>query len=201
MIDYLELQKRLELQKGLPYTEKWSAAADFMELIVNHCLQRKPSRIMECSSGLTTLMLARCCQINSHGHVYSLENGEEYAANTRTWLNKYGLESYATVIYAPLEDINLKGIDFSWYSMTQLPDTLVDMLVVDGPPGFLQSNSRYPALPILIKRLIRGCKIFLDDAAREDEKRIAEYWQSEFPNLQHEYLELERGCSVFTFSG
>ena len=202
MTPYCDLEELLHLDKGIPYTPEWSAAPDFMALIVEYALAKKPKTIFECSSGLTTLMLARCCQINSQGHVYSLENGPEYAAKTRSYFERYALNDFATVIDAPLEKIELNGNEFLWYSSGEIPEKLpvqsVDMVVLDGPPGFIQKNSRYPALPLLFDSLADVCVLFLDDAAREDEREIVKLWQAEYPGLEHQYIDAERGCSILT---
>ena len=184
------------LEKALPVTPEWSAAPDFLHCIVDHCLERRPEKIVECSSGLTTLVLARCCQLNNRGHVYSLENGEEFAAATRAVLEESGLEQYATVVYAPLEEVSLHGVEYNWYSRRRLAVDSIEMLVIDGPPGFIQRHSRYPALPLLHERLADDCVVLLDDAAREDERAIVEMWLREFAELSHEYIGLERGCSI-----
>ena len=196
MNPYSEIQTKLSLSQPLPYTPDWSAAADFIELIVEHTLRAKSEVIVECSSGLTTLVLARCCQLNQKGKVISLENGEEYAEKTRQQLEEFGLKDYAQVIHSPLEKVSLAGNDYGWYSLESLPEVSIDMLVIDGPPGFIQKNSRYPALPLLFEKLSKQSKVFLDDAARNDEKELVALWQAEFSGVDHQYLEFERGCSV-----
>lgn len=197
---YESLKNRLNLHKDLPYTPDWSAAPDFLKLIVEHCLETRPATVLECSSGLTTVMLARCCQLNRHGKVYSLEDGEEYAIKTRKSLDHNTLEKYAAIIHAPLEKTNINGIDYAWYDMKNIPERSIDMLVIDGPSGFIQKNSRYPALPLLFDRLSDHCMIFLDDAARDDEKEIIKFWIKEHPEISHEYIETERGCSILTIN-
>ena len=192
---YYEIQDKLGLAQELPYTPNWSAAPDFIALIVEHALQAKPEIIVECSSGLTTLVLARCCQINGRGRVISLENGEKYAEKTRQQLVEFWLDELAQVIYTPLEKVNLDR-DYDWYQLDALPEVSIDMLVIDGPPGFIQKNSRYPALPLLYDKFSEQCSVFLDDAGREDEKELVAQWQAEFSGVEHEYLEFERGCSV-----
>ena len=196
MNPYSAIQAKLSLSQPLPYTPDWSAAPDFIELIAEYCLQAKPGIVVECSSGLTTLVLARCCQINGVGRVISLENGEDYAEKTRQQLMELGLEDYVQVIYAPMEKINLADNEYDWYSLKALPEVSIDMLVIDGPPGFIQKNSRYPAMPLLFDKLSKRSKVFLDDAAREDEKELVALWQAEHSGVDHEYLEFERGCSV-----
>ncbi|MCW9024589.1 MAG: class I SAM-dependent methyltransferase [Gammaproteobacteria bacterium] len=196
MESYSALRHKLNLLDDIPYTPDWSAAADFLDIIVNHCLSEKPSTIVECSSGLTSLMLARCCEINHFGKVYSLEDGKVYAENTRDFIRKYQLNEYASIFHSPLTTVNLNGSDFMWYSLEALPERTIEMLVIDGPNGFLQKNSRYPALPLLYEKLSDNCTIFLDDAARDDEKEIVELWRQQFPSLVHQYVETERGCSI-----
>ncbi|MCW8956632.1 MAG: class I SAM-dependent methyltransferase [Gammaproteobacteria bacterium] len=198
MTSYLSIQHHLKLGQELPYTENWSAAADFLELIINHCLHIKPASILECSSGLTSLVLARCCQLNNFGQVHSLENGKEYAEKTIQQLTSFGLEQYVNVVHAPLETNNINNQDYMWYSTKDLPHLPIDMLVIDGPPGFIQKHSRYPALPLLYNQLADHCVIFLDDAARDDEKALVEMWLKTYPNIEHEYIETERGCSKIT---
>jgi len=193
---YATLQALLQLENPLPWTEHWSAAEDFLLLVAEHCLEQQPASILECSSGLSTLVLARCCQLNGKGKVTSLENGETFAQATRENLSALRLNDHAQVLYAPLEPQEVNGRHFDWYQPQQMPQQ-IEVLAVDGPPGFLQKHSRYPALPLLRDRLAPGCHIFLDDAGREDEKEITRLWCLENPGLKHRYLDYERGCSVF----
>lgn len=58
------------------------------------------------------------------------------------------------------------------------------MLIVDGPPGRVNKDARYPALPLLHERLNPGAHVFLDDATRPDERRILTQWLAEFPDLR-----------------
>ncbi|MCU7929352.1 MAG: class I SAM-dependent methyltransferase [Candidatus Thiodiazotropha sp. (ex Codakia rugifera)] len=198
MKEYASLRTQLDLNEGIPYTPDWSAGADYIQIIVDACLQFKPSLILECSSGLTTLMLARCCQMNGYGRVVSLEDGEQYADKTREYIDRYGLREYASVIHAPLQKTVLHDVEYDWYSRDTIPDESIDMLVIDGPSGFIQKNARYPALPILYPQLSDCCRLYLDDAARADEQAIVALWQSRYPNLRHEYCETSRGCSILT---
>ncbi len=197
---YQALCENLELLDGIPYAKYWSAGADFLGLIVRHCQHARPSVILECSSGLTTLMLARCCQLNGHGHVYSLENGEDYVQVTRDALNRYGLGQTASVIHAPLEAVSLVDRSFQWYVNAGIPEAGIDMLVIDGPSGFIQRHSRYPAVPMLVGGFAEPCVVYLDDAARPDERESVARWLEEYPLARHQFVETERGCSILQFS-
>ncbi|MDH5785465.1 MAG: class I SAM-dependent methyltransferase [Chromatiales bacterium] len=194
---YHYLRDRLQLTRGIPYTTDWSAAPDFLKLIAGHVLQQRPAVIVECSSGTTSLVLARCCEINGSGELYSLENGAEYAEQSRHTLARYDLSSWGEIIHAPLIPYEIDGVTYQWYELDNLPDRSIDMLVIDGPPGFIQQHSRYAALPLLFDKLADGCTIFMDDAARPDEQAIARMWCEQYPQLNNHYLNTERGCALF----
>ncbi len=198
MNGYESLKSQLNLHQGIPYTPDWSAGADFLQLIVDHCLQARPSLVLECSSGLTSLMLARCCQMNGYGRIVSLEDGEEYAENARIFIDRYDLGEVASVIHAPLQKSAIAGTEYFWYMTHDIPDEPIEMLVIDGPSGFIQKNSRYPALPMLYSKLADGCRVFLDDAARPDEREIVKMWQAAYPDIEQASIETERGCSILT---
>ncbi len=198
MSSYLSLEKKLGFDKTLPFTEHWSAAPDFLALISDYCLQEKPQLIVECSSGTSSLVLSQCCKLNQRGRVFSLENGEEYAVKTMQQLDDFSLAEYCDVIHAPLQDTPVADETFQWYALNTLPQIKIDLLVIDGPPGFLQKHSRYPALPMLAERLAEHCTIFLDDAARDDEQELVQRWLTMYPDFQAEYIENERGCFVLT---
>lgn len=200
MESYDSLRRMLGFDRELPVDPNWSAAADFLHVIARHCLANQPANIVECSSGLTTLALAGCCRLNGLGHVYSLENGAEYAEATRALLDELSLAPFATVIHAPLESSNIEGNDYLWYRLDDLKVPGIDMLVIDGPPGFLQKHSRYPALPLLHHSLSKNCTVFLDDAARDDEKEVVERWRRLYPSADYTDIKTERGCAVLSFS-
>ena len=196
MPSYQSLGKKLGFDKALPVTERWSAAPDFLKIISDYCLEKKPQIIVECSSGTSSLILAQCCQLNQFGHVYSLENGEEFVTQTIQQLDDFLLSEYCDVVHAPLQDVQLNSENFQWYALDNLPEVEIDMLVIDGPPGFLQKHSRYPALPMLNDILAEHCAVFLDDAAREDEQELVRRWLKAYPEFQAEYIENERGCFI-----
>jgi len=193
---YLDLGTRLGLSQGLPYVRHWSAGADFLALLVDHVTAARPEMIVECGSGLSTLMLARCCALNGAGRVFSLEQAPEHAARTRAELARYGLKAQATVLEARLRPYTLGGQTHAWYDLDGLPEAVIDVLVIDGPPGRSAPLARYPALPLLHDRFGQTCTVFLDDAARPDEQVILSRWRAEFPDLVVTEVSTARGCGV-----
>lgn len=194
--EFHRLCTRLGLPLDVAYDPVWSAAPDFLGLIADHVLAEKPQTIVECSSGTSTVILARCCQLNDQGKVFSLENGAEFADKTRSELARCGLGKHAEVIHAPLVLRKINGQEYQWYDLESLPASSIDMLVIDGPPGFIQRHSRFPALPLLFDKLAKGCTIYLDDAVRQEEREIVAMWQTQFPGLEHRCLDVSRGCSI-----
>jgi len=195
--DLQHLLKRLGLAPDAAYDPLWSAAPDFLELIADHTLSARPTNILECGCGITTLLLAACCARNGVGHVFSLENGVEFAARTRAELARHGLAGRATVLDAPLVGQRVAGHDYLWYDLSGLPpDLVVGMLVVDGPPARKQPDARYPALPRLIQRLTDDCVVFLDDADRPGERDVVARWVANAPTWRTDFFATERGCAV-----
>lgn len=180
----------------LPPLREWAGSPDFLLEIAKVILQKKPLTIVECSSGSSTLVAARCCQLNGSGHVYSLEHESVFAEATRNNLREAGLEGWATVIHAPLKEHELSGAKYPWYDLSELPNLAIDLLVVDGPPAALAPQSRYPAGPYLVPHLSQGGAIMLDDADRRDEREIVKRWQQQFPQLDVQTRPAEKGLRI-----
>ncbi|MFY7913423.1 MAG: class I SAM-dependent methyltransferase [Rubrivivax sp.] len=191
----MSLERRLSLPRPLPPLRGWAASPDMLLRLADHVLENPLSCVLECSSGSSTLVIARCLQLRGHGHVYSLEHDPRYAQQTRERLRQYGLDEWATVLDAPLRP-QAQGSD--WYSLDALPSNLppVDLLVIDGPPVSTGPHARYAAVPRLLTRLAPDCSIWLDDAARDDEQQILKRWLSEFPEWQQEQVACEKGLCI-----
>lgn len=192
---YADLVRLLKLDSALPTLRGWAASPDFLLEIARHALEAKPATCVECSSGASTVVLARCMQMNGAGHVYSLEHNPNYAEKTRQELARQGLSDWATVIDAPLVEVtDIPGQ--RWYSLDKLPPLrkAVDILVIDGPPQDTCPLARYPALPQLISKFSDICVVFLDDADREDEKEAVRRWTQAFPQFRTENLWCEKGA-------
>lgn len=196
------LCRRLDLNPAaLPWDPLWSAAPDFLELLAETVLARRPATILECSSGVTTLVAAAACRRLDSGRVWSLEDGHAFLERTRQALATQELTDYAEVLHAPLVETPLGGRSWQWYDLSGLPDLRAELLVIDGPPGKLQPLSRYPALPRLAGRLAPGAGVLLDDADRPDEQEIVQSWLAEYPGLQAERIPLTRGAVRLTWAG
>lgn len=197
---FTDLNHLLQLPWPLPPLRGWAASPDFLLLLAEHVLQKKPECIIECSSGASTVVLAQCAKLNGYGHILSLEHDAHYAEKTRQQLIKQELEDWATVIDAPLRDYEFNGQNYRWYTLNeQIKSTHVDMLVIDGPPASLGYCARYPAGPLLLPLLNENGVVFLDDANRSDEQEIIQRWINEIKRFNVYSYDCEKGAVSLIF--
>jgi predicted O-methyltransferase YrrM len=176
----------------------WAISPDFALVLIQLIHQYKPKLVMEAGSGVSTLIIAQCLKQLGGGKIISLEHDKSYGELSSRLVKQHGLEEIATIIHAPLTEMAVEGETWLWYDIKalNLPHSMVDMLVVDGPPGALQPLSRYPALPLLSHTFNRQAVIVLDDAARQDEKEIVRRWQQKFDGWVSEEVNCEKGAVV-----
>lgn len=197
------LYAELNLDKSLPGTRGWAASPDLLLELARHARAARPTIVLECSSGTSTLVLARCMQLNGKGMVYSLEHDAAYASQTRDELERHGLSAWASVLDAPLQPQQFGAATWPWYAHDALrsalaPEARIDLLVIDGPPQSTRQLARYPAGPSLFPLLAPDAAVFLDDSARPDEQRILAQWRTEFPELQQSVRPCEKGCVMLS---
>jgi Methyltransferase domain len=151
--------------------EAWSARDEYLAGCVAHAL-KSPGPILECGSGLSTILLGAVAKKQGQGH-WVLEHKPGWAKKVQCYLTQYKLDS--VVITKPLRDYG----DFSWYDVPLggIPDRFF-LVVCDGPPSRTKGG-RYGLVPIMKEQLSPGCVILLDDAGRDEELEIAKRWGDE----------------------
>jgi Methyltransferase domain len=189
------IYREVPLEYPLPWTRGWAASPDFLWTVAQHALTRRPKVIVECSSGVSTVVLAACLRKLGTGHIWSLEHDQKFANQTLIDLERHRLTEFVTLVVAPLVPQRLGGSDYPWYDISTLPRIEpIELLVIDGPPKNTGRHARYPALPLLSPLLGSPATIFLDDSGRADEREILSRWMQEFPALQIESIPCEKGC-------
>lgn len=151
-------------------------AAFLFHLVRRH----RPKLLLELGSGSSTVLFAAALRANGAGRVISVEHDAAHARHTKELLEQAGLSDRVELLDAPLVEIEVNGRKFQWYDLGRRLETLgekIDFLFVDGPPGKMQSLSRYPALPILMPHLSPRALVFVDDGAREDEMKMVAMWR------------------------
>jgi len=147
---------------------------------LTHLIRRhRPRLIMELGSGSSTFLFAAAVRANGSGRVIAVEHDPDHARQTAQFLAQADLSDWVQLVTVPLVERRVGDRDFQWYDLDALLRTLperIDLLFIDGPPGKMQSLSRYPALPILKPHLSPQAMVFVDDGGREDETRMVEIW-------------------------
>jgi len=189
----------LPINRPLPPMRVAAASPDFAVTLVGLIRETRPRVIVELGSGVSTLIAAYCIKQNGQGVIVSLEQDARYAEVTRKALADRGLHDVARVIHAPLREVPLNGRRWLWYDTDTISSLdSIDLLVVDGPlqEGQTGRMLRYPALPLLHTRLGPRAVVLLDDADREDERRVVDLWKEEFPQLDRQYVPSEKGTVI-----
>ena len=151
----------------------FSAMPEYLSAILTAAVQARGD-ILECGSGLSTVLLAVAAQ-KSGVRVFSLEHQPVWKARVERALRNLGQRHSVCVLDAPLRQYE----GFSWYDTRVLPEGLqFDIVVCDGPPAST-SGGRRGLLPLMGAHLMEGATVYVDDAARPDEKAIMRQWSEE----------------------
>jgi len=176
------------LRPKVPYPPfgGWAISGDCAQRLLSLILVRRPTRIIEAGSGLSTLLAAQALElIGGEGHVISLEHEKKWLDISVSMLVEHGVSHRATVMHAPLVDTKIGDELFRWYDLTgvSLPDQ-AEIIFVDGPPKATGPLARYPALPLLFEHLRSDGVLLMDDATRPEERAAVERWNEEFPGIE-----------------
>ena len=164
-------QLLIDLQAGWG-NEGFAARTDYLEEVARRAVATSGA-ILECGSGLTTILLGWLAGRRGI-ETWSLEHMPEWHAQIVQILQRHSIPK-ANVCLAPLRDYG----DFWWYDppLERLPETF-KLIVCDGPPGTTRGN-RYGLVPVLGERLHADSLILLDDADRPSEVEVLRRWTAE----------------------
>jgi hypothetical protein len=182
----------------LPATRGWAASPDLLAVLVDLVITQRPSLVVECGSGASTLWLALAMRrFEVNGKIISLDHDLAFGGTTRDFLARHDVRDLAEVRDAPLETFRLDGETYSWYARRAWEDlTGIDLLVVDGPPTATGHRARYPALPLLGGSLSPAATIVLDDLVLPDMQEVLRLWLDAYPDFGSEILPLEKQAAV-----
>jgi predicted O-methyltransferase YrrM len=180
-----------------PIFTKWTIDGDLLKIIIDeiYSINKNNITILELGSGLSTIFLSYILKKLNKGKLYSIEHDELFYKKTKNLLELNDLNDICNLIYSPLEEIYINGKKWIWYN-TKFINNIdnLDILIIDGPPGYIQEMSRFPALPMLINKLNNNSIVFFDDASREDEKNIIEKWRILYPNFSFKIINTSKGA-------
>ena len=150
----------------------WDAKLDYLDEIVKRAV-RVEGPILECGSGLTTLILGYLTGIRNL-KIWSLEHNAIWHARVAKAIKRHSI-SGANLCFAPLREYE----GFNWYDppLCELPDKF-SLVICDGPPD-LANGGRYGLLPVLGDRLEAGAVILFDDAREPGQPEVLRRWADE----------------------
>jgi len=159
--------------------------------IINDIVINGRRHIIEFGSGISTILIARLLKINNiDATLISFDHSEHWVQSLRALLEREQLSDKIELVFAPLSPCKIGLNDTTWYDTATVEKhtngKLFDMLLIDGPPAYLQplARSRYPALPYMVDKLADRSSIYLDDANRPGEQFILEKWSNDYPSIQ-----------------
>jgi len=149
--------------------EAWGASSLFLGAMLEW-LPRTSDSIVECGSGLSTLLLAAAALLVDRP-VHSLEHEEKWA----TLVMRRLPERWKTAVSVRTTPLRSYG-EFDWYAFDPaILSVPIGFVVCDGPPASTRGG-RYGLAPILGNRFEPGCIIMLDDTQRREERAIVNRW-------------------------
>lgn len=152
--------------------EGWSGQREYLAACVEAALNTR-GPILECGSGLTTLILGIVAQ-RSGARVWSLEHIPDWAQRVQARLDQRDIRTVRLDV-APLQRYG----GFDWYRapVGDVPEPFT-LVICDGPPA-ATIGGRYGLLPVMAPALAAGCLILVDDAGREAEQAMVRRWVAE----------------------
>jgi predicted O-methyltransferase YrrM len=182
----------------LPATRDWAASPDLLLVLVDLVITGRPSLVVECGSGASTLWLALAMRrFKIDGRIVALDHDPVFGGKTRDLLARHDVLDLAEVRDAPLESFSLEGETYSWYARRAWEDLAgIDLLFVDGPPATTGHRARYPALPLLSGSLSPAATAVLDDLVVPDMQEVLRLWLGAYPDFGSEILPLEKQAAV-----
>jgi predicted O-methyltransferase YrrM len=182
----------------LPATRGWAASPDLLMVLVDLVIAERPSIVVECGSGASTLWLALAMRrFGIDGRIIAFDHDPVFGGKTRDLLARHDVRDLAEVRDAPLESYSLAGETYSWYARRAWEDLAgIDLLFVDGPPAATGHQARYPALPLLSGSLSPVATAVLDDLVVPDMQNVLRRWLDAYPDFSSEILPLEKQAAI-----
>jgi hypothetical protein len=155
--------------------EAWSPRAEYLEEVVRWAAMT-PGPVLECGSGLTTILLGLFAGRRGIP-VWTLEHDVEWYERTLIALRKYRISGIELCL-APLRDHG----SFTWYEppLDYMP-VRFQLVVCDGPPKINTPGDRYGLLPVMREYLCANTVILLDDVNAYSEDAVLSRWLIERP--------------------
>jgi hypothetical protein len=190
----------LRIGPGLPMTDM---ALDGAELswILSYILKNGAESIVECGSGMSTLVIGNLLKSRGGGRLFSLEEDEAWFGHMQHLVGVQELGDFVTVLHAPIRAF--AGGE-GWYDSSVASEivkrtTAIDLLLIDGPRS-KAGQSRYQALGYFRPVLNQSSLVLLHDCDREAEHEVLNRWMGEFGLTYDRISRSSRGLAAIRFA-
>lgn len=191
LTEFIQLKEKVGPEMKLPMSRGYAASPDFLNEIINTIEETKPQKILEASCGISTISISEYLiknELNAVQH-FAMEHDKFYLTSCQEKVRN----EKSKIIHTPIKDYSIDGKSWKWYDIENIKNFKgVDLLIIDGPPAYLQKNSRHPALPLLFENLSPNCVILMDDCYRPQEQFIVADWAKKY-KLELKILPAEKG--------
>lgn len=184
----------------LPSFRNEAISPDFGLELVELIFKNKIKKIVELGSGTSTILMGHCLRQIGAGKIYTFEQDEVFFNQTKAEIIKHDLSNFVDLRLSKLKDYKIKEKKWKWYDLNFFSDIQeIELLIVNGPSGNLQRNSRYPAVPLICEKLKNNSIVILDDIKRKEEKDIFETWFREYNFISQQTKATENGVGILVY--
>jgi hypothetical protein len=186
--DLMSLHAMLKPHAGFPLPNEWEISPSFGAFVVDLVIEKRPSQVLALGGRVLPLLVALALERNGAGMVAVLEDDPSNSQAVQHFLERFGVETRATVFERPLAHVSIEEHECSWYAIDPAELDLIDLVVVGGAP---HGPEVFPAVPVLETRLRDGAFVVLDDAADMDRQAAADRWCDSYGLEAEMFLQLE----------
>lgn len=178
----------------LRHLRGWAISPDAMAVVLSELQTYQNPSVVEFGSGQSTVILAAALR-HRGGSLTSIEHDAGYLATIQAQVSACGLSDYVQFLHCPVEN-HKDDPRISSYDTEAIPEQLIDLALIDGPPTVCGPLSRLPPLRWALKCIKpSNGKVFLDDASREQERACLTKLSSEISALKILYHKTEKGLA------
>jgi predicted O-methyltransferase YrrM len=161
--------------------------------------QTKPEIVVELGSGVSTLLSSLQLKQNGSGKVIAIDHEQKWVQRTINDLRQHGMEDWSEIRHAQLTPVEHNGRTVRWYDPAMLQDIeKIDVLLVDGPPDYVDSGQRQPGLSLLSDKFHDNTVILVDDTSRSNWNQWVHQWADNNDFIAEElYHDVEGGILLY----
>lgn len=141
-VDAAAFLDTLKISSSVDFTG--ASATDYL-LLHRYIVTRKPNRVLELGSGVTTYVMARAMSEIRHGELVTMDHVTKYSDGARALLPPAYAER-ATFIVSPAVGEKYNGVDAMRY--VDVPPGHFDMIFADGPSPLIGDTDFPVTTPI-----------------------------------------------------